>query len=611
MTSTLYVDKSTATFADPLLAFGLAAVVHDVLERTGKRGQSTLRLSDCGAYYRLDCSPTLDDARLTAMKGPYAPARAIRTAKNAADLPSDLPPLALVDYEAERDKRAAFFEVRKGLPKEAQVALARGEEHPALAALRGREPHPDWDVFRAINPSALPGYNKLMGWWWAIQDGLPEVLALVRDLFAKTPNDLDAAIAAWAELDKAHGWGIKPGTTAAQVYNPGQGKGQNRTKADRLQMSNLDGFWLAEWLKAVGFYRAALTRNLSGVKDRKTYVLSPTEIDLEESSRIMRAFRGRMARAETAIRSDVLAALRYTQAMLEFTRQREGASLKARLFTRQRPSHVVAGFYSAFYKDLGNAVAVMNLSFIGLPGWIRVESESDVADGLEVLAEHEAIVRRFDESHGDAHNLLLSYRDFVSGSDLRPFFEFTTAYSGYLIGQRERPGGRARQFTTTNLRRLMMNSPEGPRLSKILETPGFQHIAYAIRQATVTAQYRKQQGDRRYDVRYGLGQQLARKAAYPQEFIAELAGFLARYNAENAQVMENRPGPYRRSVQTSDIDDVVALIDEYGDSRLICNLLVAYGYARLPWEGVGETPEEKGEGEEEEIADDTRGENEE
>ena len=150
-----------------------------------------------------------------------------------------------------------------------------------------------------------------------------------------------------------------------------------------------------------------------------------------------------------------------------------------------------------------------------------------------------------------------------------------------------------------------MNSPEGPRLAKILETPGFQNIATAIRQSTVTAQYRKQQGDRRYDVRYGLGQQLARKAAYPQEFIAELAGFLARYNAENAQVMENRPGPYRRSVQTSDIDDVVALIDEYGDSRLVCNLLVAYGYARLPREGAEEAPEEEIEGEEE-TTDDTQ-----
>jgi len=234
----------------------------------------------------------------------------------------------------------------------------------------------------------------------------------------------------------------------------------------------------------------------------------------------------------------------------------------------------------------------MNQSFIRLPGWVWVEQEADIVDTLGVLDEHEAIVRQFDESHSDDYNLLLCYRDFVSGNDLRAFFEFTSAYSGYIIGQRERARGRARQFTTLNLRRLIMHSQEGSRLSKILETEGFQNIAYAIRQATVTAQYRKKQGDRKYDVRYGLGQQLARKAAYPQEFIAELADFLAKYNAENAQVMEKRPGPYRRSIRTSDIDDIVALMDEFDDSRLICNLLVAYGYARVPREDDAKSTDE-------------------
>jgi len=129
-----------------------------------------------------------------------------------------------------------------------------------------------------------------------------------------------------------------------------------------------------------------------------------------------------------------------------------------------------------------------------------------------------------------------------------------------------------------------------PRLTPILESEGFQNIAYAIRQSTVTAQYRKQQGDRKYDVRYGLGQELARKAIYPDSFIATLSDFLHKYNAENAQVMENRAGPYRRSIKTTDIDDIVRLIDEYG-SETVANLLIAYGYARAPREG-GDPAEE-------------------
>ena len=580
MTQTLFVDKASGTFADPLLAYGLAIVVGDVLARACGRAPTRVHLSDHGSYYSLACDPALDDARLSAMTEPYVPVPAIRTLKNAASLPADLPPQTVVDYEAERDKRAAYFEARKRLSREALTALRRNEDHPELAALKGNQPHEHWDVFRAINPAALPSYNRLVTQWWAVQNTLPEVLALLRNLFSQTPNDVDAAVAAWKALDKAHGWQIVPALTAGQIYNPSQGKGQNRAKANRLRMDNVkSALWLLEWLKAVGFYHAALTKQLRGVKDRKTYVLAPVEIDLESSDRVMSAFGRRMTAAQPAVRSDVLASLCYTQAMLDFSQQQAGASLMAQLFARRRPNRVVSGFYTAFYKDLGNAVATMNLSFIGLPGWIEVRSETDVADALNVLGEHEAIVRQFNESHSDDYDLLLSYRDFVSGNDLWPFFAFAAAYSSYIISQRERRGGRARQFSTRNLRRLIVNAE--PKLSKILDTPGFQNIAYAIRQSTVVAQYRKGLNDRRYDVRYGLGTELARKANYADEFIAALSDFMHRYNAENAQVMEKRPGPYRRSIQTTDVDEIVALVDEF-DAPLICNLLVAYGYARSP-----------------------------
>ena len=586
MSQTLFIDKAGGTFADPLLAYGMAVVADGVLQHTGVRGRRSVHLSDRGSYYCLAYSPVLDDARLAQMTEGYVPAVAIRTLKNADRLPADLPPQAIVEYEAERDRRAEFFEIRKNLPKEALNALRRGEDHPALGALQGKEPHPNWDIFRAINPAALPGYNKLMTQWWAIQDALPEVLGLLRDLFSQTPNDIAAAAASWKALDKAHGWKIAASATAGQIYNPSQGKGQNRAKANKLVMGNVKSeLWLLEWLKAVGFYHAALTKQLRGVKDRKTYVLAPTEVALEASDRIMNAFKGRMATQQPAIRSDVLASIRYTQALLEHAQMGDGEPLRKLLIRRRRPNRIVSGFYSAFYKDLGNAVATMNLAFIGLPGWIRIECQDDIAGALEVLDEHEAIVRQFDESHSDAYDLLLCYRDFVSGNDLWPFFAFTTAYSSYIVGQRERRGGRARQFSEENLRRLIVSTE--PKLSKILETPGFQNVAYAIRQSTVLAQYRKGLGDRRYDVRYGLGAELARKANYREEFITALSDFMFKYNAENAQVMEKRAGPYRRSIQTGDIDGIVALVDEYG-GPLICSLLVAYGYARSPRRDAGE-----------------------
>lgn len=125
-----------------------------------------------------------------------------------------------------------------------------------------------------------------------------------------------------------------------------------------------------------------------------------------------------------------------------------------------------------------------------------------------------------------------------------------------------------------------------PNLSEILDSPGFINIARAIRESTVRAQYRKnQKNDRRYMVRYGLGRDLVRQSQYPEEFVAALSDFLFAYNAENAQVLERYPKErypdykYRWDVQTSDIEDILRLIDKYKNANLIAKLLVAYGYA--------------------------------
>lgn len=122
-------------------------------------------------------------------------------------------------------------------------------------------------------------------------------------------------------------------------------------------------------------------------------------------------------------------------------------------------------------------------------------------------------------------------------------------------------------------------------LTPILENPGFQNVATAIRRSTVIPQYFKAKGNRGpYDIRYGLGNDLLRRAAYPEQFIQALSEFLHDYNRETAQIHERYKGnpPVRRAtVTTEDIQQVVELIDAYG-SPTVANLLVAFGFAREP-----------------------------
>jgi hypothetical protein len=577
-----YVDKSSQTFADTLVAFGLARIVDELL-REQTRGGRDILIQDKGPYYQLTCTPALARRTVEASHGVF-PIRVIATTKNRGGLPADLPSDLMVDYDQERERVNLFFAARK--------AGGNGNALP-------ERPHPHWDIFRAINSPGGPliGYNSLVLDWWTIRQAQPQVLLLLLDLYSSTPNDYETAESQWKALDKAYGWGIKARATCQQLYNPDQGKGQNRSKADALSIGNLDALWLTEWLKAVGFYEAALTRQMRGVKDRKTFVVAPRELTFSENRAVMERFVQTMQVSETATRFDILAALRYARALLEHFSAEPGG-LARLLGLQQLKKRVVAGFHTAFYKDLGNATATMNLAFVALPGWIEVRSREEVDLYIALLSELELFVRQFDERNSDAFTLLQYLRDFVSGDDLDAFFRFTNAFPAYLMGQLER-NKFARRLSTEFIERLIMSTEK--RLSRILESQGFQNIAYAIRQSTVTAQYRKKQGDRKYDVRYGLGQELARKARYPDSFIAALSDFLHKYNAENAQVMETRSGPYRRSVKTTDIDEIVALIDEFG-SETVANLLIAYGYARESYEAEASEAEAPETTDEEEFA---------
>ncbi|OGO41006.1 MAG: hypothetical protein A2W36_02420 [Chloroflexi bacterium RBG_16_58_14] len=580
--STYFVDKISNTFADNLAAFGLAFVLNAIAD-----GRAKIHLQDQGSVFSLTCEPAIEPVWIE-QRSFFAGAPFLVTVDNRTQQKmikgtslalSDLPEHGgntVVDYEVERRNNEAFFAWYKALPRDDRRKVMRGE-------LQGAPPpHQYWDVFRAVNPAMLQSYNALLAEWWRARSDFAHLLKILLQMACQTPNDLAGAEQAWAQLCKGRGWKCQP-ATAIQLLNPTQGKGINSPKAVWSAPNNLKGFWLLEWLKVVGFFSGGITRNLANSKDRKTYILMPVNLEWGKHLKVMKDFRRAMSRSETAIKMDILAALRYTQAFLMHYEGAKGEDLAAELFS-QSPADLVSGMQMAFYKNLGNAIATMNIAAINLPRWVAPGSAIELAQLQEALIEHVSVVSGLDERRGDQYVLLNHYRDFLSANDLGPFFEFTTAYSGLIISQRER-GNYVRQFTTNQLEVLFMNNDDNPQtFSQIVQDAGFRNVAYAIRHSTVVPQSRKGHGDRpAVEIRYGLGQQLARKAAYPADFLAELNEFLQLYNAENAQLREKSRNPFRKDVTTADIEAVTLLVDRFG-SKVVCNMLVAYGYAREPKE---------------------------
>jgi len=562
-----YADKRTGTFADVFVAYGLATLLDSVLANFVE-GDRWVRIRDMGPYYAVELSHPLrkewvDKAPFQAL-APY-----IQTGRTDPETLANLPASMIVDYQQEWDR----FRQYTSIPQDMRTKMPAEQ----IAQIK---PHRQFSIFAWVGErrmQALGSYNNLILRWQELAPYFTENLRHILMLCATPEGDVEAVETAWRKQMKEHGADNKSEATLLQLFNPSQGKGLNEPKASRLEMGNIKSFWLLEYLKAVGMYHCAVPRvvkiggKFSG--DYKTYALAPVNMRLRANDAVLAAFQEALWN-DTAVKMDILAALRYTRCFLDWCEEARGQDLMAELLGRG-PENFVAGMYVAYYKNLGQASAVMNLSFIELPRWMRVETTSDVTLYKEVIEEHENIISSIDEEKG-GYDPLVYYRDFLSGGRWEAFFDFTAAYGPFLMRELDGEHYWVKPFTIENLRRLIMKSNEP--LMPILESPGFRNIAEAIRRSTIIPQYRGR-GESEYDIRYGLGQELKRKALYNDEFIAALSEFMQSYNAENARVYEKTGKQYRRNILTSDIEDVVRLADKYG-ATTVGNLLIAFGYAR-------------------------------
>ena len=593
-----YIEKTSDTSADTLLAVGFAELLNRVLP-AGKRTSAGILIRDAGPYYLIEAPASLEAADLQHFH-PCALLEPLATEKYTDKFATESLRLKQVfQYTEERDKSKIYVEQLKKIPP-----AQRRPDNPLYAQLQ--PPHPMLGHYEAINQMKIAGsFNELAQRWFYLGELQRQHIQILLDLFRDLPNDLTRAMQQCQQLAKEQKLAKRDVTvTALQILNPTTGKGANAPKASELvrAIGNQESFWLLELLKFLGFLQITAPYIIQGSKDRKkdrkTYVLQPVKAELAALKRLMRDFRA-VCWSSTAVKLDVLAALKFTLLYVRHRARVLSGEAEQDPFEPEQLYSLARGFEVTSYKDLGSAYATMNIASLNLPRWLPAfHTPAEAWKAYEVLNEHVQVIQRIrsgrpkNEEGAEEYALLRAYRDFLSGNDFKAFWKFTTLYSGYSISQRE-SGKYPQQFTSFGLEYLIDMSTH-KQYAAIVQCEGFRRIASAIRQATVIAQYRRsQQRDRTYEVRYGLGQELMREVHYPEKFLQAISAFLHEYNAETAREEEklaNRLGraltsqdrrtyKLRMSVATTDLDELIALIDEFG-AEAVCSLLVAYGYAR-------------------------------
>jgi hypothetical protein len=572
-----YVPKRTGTYSDVLVAYGLASLLEHIFRQVKDPTERwRIVLEDGGGHYLVRLSEPVREEwvhRLPPLRNP-----APRLIRQGEAVPEDGPARNVDETWAQV---RSWGEQRRALAEQG----VRGTE--LEQQLRDLEPPGDWAVVVFLGDSRMQAdgiYNRIVSQWANAREHMPEHIAVLLSLFAKPDIDSESVLDAWARLAKRDG--IKPEETASQLLNPHQGKGLNEAKANALRMDNIkDRPWPEEFLKTIGLWHCLAPRQTMDTNDWKAYVLAPLRLSWQAHHEAFARFNRYLWRErgnQTALKTDITSVLLFSRAWLDYVeaawRDEEDFDIPA------APEKVVAGFHVAQFKLLSrNAYTMVNLSFLSLPAWSGdLRTRDDVMALQAIIDEHLEVVRGIDEGHSDGFDLLRRYRDFVSSGNWEAFFDFAAGYSHEILRRLNEGARYVPTFTTSRLRRLMMTNRKD--LTPIVENSGFQNVAYAIRHATIVPQTRKANGQENlYEVRYGLGAELKRKGTVRDEFVAALTDFIQSYNQENVQKLESRGQQMRRDVRTTDIAEVVRLIDEYG-SEVVANLLIAYGYAREPRE---------------------------
>ena len=567
--SRLALSKKTHTYADTLLAVGWADLLSECLG-------TNIQISDNGSHFLIESDRpfTLQEIENTSISPGY---------KYVADKNDNMQSLSgeVFDYERERQKRQVYQEFQK----------TTGKNQQETQALENPPPPPDINL---QNISILSSMRK----GFKADKQLHQLIAKnprrMGSIIARRINSLQASGLSAAREEKDEKF-FAGKISNCQFFNPITGKGVIRPKPNGTTLASYpknEVDWFEEWMKFRGMYKSLMAYR-SG-EDFKIYVIEPGRIPLFAIDKLRRLLL--KANLWGGIKLDIRAILTLAKIMILHSREydpHKGVLSFLQGESYKTPKQIIHGLHQAFFKNLGTAAALMNYSFLALPGWFPIKNQQSALAFLAIIEEHlgehtagehkMGCLDSLREDRSDDIPLLTRYRDFLSSGQLSSFLEFAVLFATHIMQQREERKA-VKQLSTTNLRRLFVMGYEELNLKEIVENQGFLNIAAAIRRATVNAQYRKSHGSQVWDIHYGLAQEWKRQLKFKERFVTALAEFAQKYNAENARHAEQGK-ERRKNITSEDLNQVMELIEKRG-SELTGMLLLAYGYAST----TGENP---------------------
>jgi len=566
-----FVPKHTGTYAETLEAYGLAHLLTKIFEANSTKGPR-VTIADSGTHYVVSAREPITEEMVR--NTDYV--EMFRYIKVEKDNSPDVP-VSHIDYAAQKKKRKVFDQFITDRRKELNEKKLTKAEYKRRIDDYEDKPHPDLDVLSRLAFASCYNHVYMMARQGDFHTLLAAVLSKYSSQFAGDHTTAIIGNDSENENRKKRAKWLAIKVTALQLISPSQSKGTNSSRLF-LNEHNPKIPWISQYLRFAGCYSGMIPRGVAKEsKDTKVYVIEPTSFEYNRLKGVYDSFKPTLRGTHT-LKLDIICLLKYCAELI-----RNSEEYKSKTFLRKwKPENSVAGFHLAYLKNMGNNPGVTNISFLALPVFIEINSFDDAESWLSILDEHLNIIESINDKDNSVTTMLLHYRQFLSGSMVSEFFKFNLAYNAWMIQQRERKNMYVKPFSLKLLKELFMATID-KKLAPILESPGFQSLADAIRNTTIKAQIAKGNGvkGRQYglDIRYGLTQEIKRKCLRKSDFESFIWEFVADYGR---QLGRNAEGGHQKfsAIRTNEIEDFVKMLDDNEDQiEVIAKMLVAYGYA--------------------------------
>ena len=588
--NTFKIEKRSGTYAELLETYGFANLLSKIFDRLNL-SDTDIIISDKGLYYEVSTDTSISDELIEKLS--YFTLFKYIKQKHEIDV-SHYP-----DYYD--------YPVQKGWKKERQTLLNQiykeyqGKDKKDERERRINEIERIFENEKCID-SALDVYTQMI-----TPNNFPSFEKLYQNLFRNKKlfnqfvHEIICTYGADNYLNKEFEKTIKnisfnKNVTATQLYNPNQGQGLNKSKADGLNRKNFDSSWIRESMKISGSLSDMICQlvKVGSSYDLKVFVPEYKQVNYRFKSTLIPKLK-KYLKGNTPIKIDILNILLLTQLIIEHS---------GLIGRRKKVKDIVAGLHSVYQKDLGQNKAVVNIGFIQVPNFIEISNREENKIWVEILDEQRSIISsivtktdtgKFVET-GNEFQGLVKYRNFISGSNIYCFFDFSFWYADYVVQKLNKKAKdntiKVRTFSIETLNQFYkyMDTNE-LKLSEIISNVGFKAVANAIRESTIALQTiasLKKQGKANdyqieklslYSIRYGIAQNLQSKSKSHEELAEFIGEFIALYNAETAGKSETRGKSFRANVREDELSAFYTLLEQSKSSKLVGALLASYGFA--------------------------------